>query len=159
MKLCLALVLGVTLFTACDDDNGSGPDNDMNISETLELEDNLSSAYGLIDDQGLADTLSSDGPITVFIPTDTALDEEDLGDMSDEEIQTLLKYHIVWENLTFDNLKDTESVESFNGDSLYFSADSDTVTINEDQTIITDEGIEATNGIIFKVDTVLTAPE
>lgn len=159
LKLCLALLVGVTLFTACDDDDGSGPSGDLTVAETIETESNLSSAYELISAQELADTLNSDGPVTVFIPTDAALEEEDLSDMSDEEIQTLLKYHIVWQNLTFDELKDTESVETFNGDSLYFSADGDTVTINEDQATITAEGMEATNGTVFKVDTVLTATE
>jgi uncharacterized surface protein with fasciclin (FAS1) repeats len=160
LKLCLALVLGVTLFTACDDDdNGPGPSNDMTISETLEVEDNLSSAYDLIDSNELVDTLNSDGPITVFIPTDAALEEEDLSELSDEEVKSLLQYHIVGQDLNFDNLMDTESAETFNGNSLLFSTENDTVTINEGQTTITAEGLEATNGTVFKIDTVLTVPE
>ncbi len=159
LKLCLVLFVSATLFTACDDDDGSGPSGDLSIVETLEVESNLSTANELITEQELSDTLASDGPMTVFIPTDTALDEEDLSEMSDEEIQALLKYHIVGQSLTFDDLKDTESVETFNGDSLFFSADGDTVTINEDQATITDEGMEATNGMVFKIDTVLTTPE
>lgn len=156
--LTFTLFIAVLLFSACEDDNGPGGDN-LNIAETVETESNLSTLDDLLSEYGLADRLSQEDPLTLFAPTDEALSKEDLDGLTDEEITDLLEYHIVSTNLTFENLQDANSAESLNGDSLFFSFEDDIVFINENQDEITSEGIETTNGIIFKVDTLLKAPQ
>jgi len=157
-KLTLTLLIGGLLFTACDDDS-SGPINKLNVSETIQAEDNLSSANTLLSDYDLADTLAQDRPFTVFVPTDAAIEKEDLDGLTEEEIKAILKYHIVPENLTFEELKEVETLETLQGASLQFSTEDDTVIVNDGQAMITEPGLDASNGTVFKVDTVLTAGE
>lgn len=152
----LATVIG---FTACDDDDSTGPNIDLNAMETIENESNLSALHDFLSDEDWADTLSQDGPVTVFAPTDEALEEIEADTLSDEALTDLLQYHVVEEDLTYEELKDTESATALNGGTLSFTADGDTVTVNEDQIEITESGIEATNGTVFVIDTVLTQPE
>ena len=156
-KLTFSLLIGGLLFTACDDDS-SGPVNTLNVSETIQAEDNLSSANTLLTDYDLADTLAQDQPVTVFAPTDAAIEKEDLDGLTEEEIKAVLKYHIVPENLTFEELKEAETLETLQGTSLQFSTENDTISVNGGQAIITEAGLEASNGTVFKVDTVLTVP-
>lgn len=155
-KVTLTLLIGATLFTACDDDS-SGPSDDLTVMESIQTEDNLSSANDLINDYELADTLSQDEPFTVFAPTNEAVESLDMDGMSDEEIKAALQYHIVAQSINFDKLKGTESLETLNGEMLTFSTENDTVTINGGQATITAAGIDAINGTVFKVDSVLSA--
>lgn len=152
------LLLGVIGFTACDDDSGTGPNGDLNALQTIENESNLSTLSDFLANQSWSDTLSQDGPVTVFAPTDDALAAAEADTLNEAELTNLLKYHVVAENLTYENLKSTESATALNGGTLTFTADGDSVTINSDQAIITSSGIEATNGTVFVIDTVLTQP-
>lgn len=154
----LALIISALTFAACDDDS-SGTDTDLTILEMVETESDLSSLETILSEQELSGTLSQESPMTIFAPTNDALAKEDLSDKSDEEIQSLLKYHIVASALNYEALQDTESVETLNSDSLYFESSEGEVTINSDQAVITAEGMEATNGMVFKVDTLLTPVE
>lgn len=155
----LFLLVTVIGFTACDDDDSTGPNTDLNAMETIESESDLSAFHGFLSDEDWADTLSQDDPVTVFAPTDEALEDAEADTLNDEDLTDLLQYHVVEEDLTYEELKDTESATALNGGTLSFTADGDTVTINEDQVEIISSGIEATNGTVFIIDTVLTQPE
>src|SRR5690625_3708018 len=157
----LLLFITVVGFTACDDDDGTGPDQDLNVSETIEAEDNLAVLHSFLSEEGWSDTLAQDNPVTVFAPTDDALEQIEADTLSEEALTDLLQYHVVEENLTYEDLKGMESAAALNGGSLTFSTDGDTVTVNENQATFTSSssGIEATNGTVFIIDPVLTQPE
>lgn len=152
----LATVIG---FTACDDDDSTGPNNDLNALETIESESELSTLYDTLSEEEWADTLSGDEPVTVFAPTDDALEEAEVDTLSEEDLTDLLQYHVVEENLTHEDLQDAESATAFNDGTLSFSAEEDEITVNEDQATITSSGIEATNGTVYIIDAVLTQTE
>lgn len=152
------LVAAVLLFNACDD-NSSSPQNNFNIAKTVQSQSNLSSLSELITGHGLTDTLSQDGPVTLFAPSNDALSKADLSGSSDKEIKSALEYHIVPLNLTYENLQSRDSAETLNGNYLYFTTEGNSVIINGGQAVITSTGTEATNGIIFTIDTLLTTPE
>lgn len=160
-KLALSLLLlSVIGFTACNDDDSTGPNNDLNVLETIETESDLSMLNDFLSEESWSDTLSQDDhPVTVFAPTDDALEDAEADTLSNEALTDLLQYHVVEENLTHEDLKNTDSATALNEGTLTFSTDGDTVTVNEDQVMITDDGIEATNGTVFVIDTVLTQPE
>ena len=150
--LFLLLAVAVT-FTACDDDNGPDPSDNLTVTETVEVQSELGTLGQALKDTDLDSVLNAEGPLTLFAPVDDAFS----GDLSDDELAAALKYHVVEINLTFDDLKDMESVVTLSGDSLFISAANDTVTIN-DQAVITSDGIEASNGMVFIIDTLLTPP-
>src|SRR5699024_12487691 len=105
-----------------------------------------SSANTLLTDYDLADTLAQDQPVTVFAPTDAAIEKEDLDGLTEEEIKAALKYHIVTENLTFEELKEAETMETLQGTSLQSSTSNDTISVNGDEGIINEARLEDSNG-------------
>jgi transforming growth factor-beta-induced protein len=115
---------------------------------------------------GLVETLSGDDEYTVFAPTDdafaaaiTALGitaEELLADT--ETLTSILTYHVVsGEVLAADVVGlDGQSVETVNGATVDITIDGDTVMVN-DATVITAD-VDASNGVIHVIDTVLLPP-
>jgi len=152
-SLFILLVAVAVTFTACDD-NGSDSNDDLTVMETIQVNSNLSDLSSALETTELDSIITNTAPITVFAPNNEALAD----DIPQEELKAALEYHVVAQNLTFEDLKSLESVETLAGDSLFFTAENDTVTING-QAIITENGTEASNGRIFVIDTVLTTPE
>ena len=119
-----------------------------------------------VDAAGLVDTLSSEGPFTVFAPTDeafvAALDalgltaEELLADT--DTLTEILTYHVVAGEVdaaTAISL-DGESAATVNGAEIEISVVDGNVMIN-DATVVTPD-VMADNGIIHIIDTVLLPP-
>jgi transforming growth factor-beta-induced protein len=110
---------------------------------------------------GLAETLSSDGPFTVFAPTDdafAALPEgtvESLLENTDLLTQILL-YHVVPGSVMAEDVVELSSADTAAGIPVKVTVDNGMVYINEAQVIITD--IEASNGVIHVIDAVLLPP-
>ena len=115
---------------------------------------------------GIMDDFHGDGPFTLFIPTDEAFNEylNEAG-MSQEEVfagaemlQAILNLHIV------NMMEDAEMVmgmsgESFTtagGESLEVTVDGDVVMVGS--ATIERYDIEASNGVIHVIDTVLIPP-
>ncbi|SMO45432.1 fasciclin domain-containing protein [Fodinibius sediminis] len=155
--ILLSILLAGLGFTACDDDSTS-PDSDLTALETIEQEDDLSSYYDYLSEQAWSDSLSKDA-VTVFAPTNNALSESGADSLSDQELTRLLQYHVVEKALTHDELKETDSETTLSGESITFTADGDTVAINGDQALIASDGIEASNGMVFIIDTLLAQPQ
>jgi uncharacterized surface protein with fasciclin (FAS1) repeats len=158
--IIIALAAGTFLFSACSDNNGSKPKKNLNIAATVQNNSSLSTLSDLVSVQGLADTLSQTGPITLFAPTNSAILKAGLADSSDSTIKQVLEYHIVNQNLTYQDLlqRDSASIVALNGDTLYFKTKGDSVTINNGQAVITSKGTKAANGTIFVIDSLLTPP-
>lgn len=154
--LILLLVAAVT-FTSCDDDSNPDP-VDITIDQTVDAESDLSELSQALKDTELDSTLATEGPFTLFAPVDSVLPD----DLSGEEIQALVSYHIVDDQLTYEDLQNMDSVVALNGETLSISVDSETdvVTINGEITIDESESIEASNGIIYVLtNDHLTPPE
>ena len=110
----------------------------------------------------LVDTLKGEGPFTVFAPTDDAFDKLPEGTveglLSDIPALTdILLYHVVPGKVMAADVVNLTSAETALGESLTISVVGDKVMINDAEVIVTD--IEASNGVIHAVDTVLLPPE
>jgi len=112
---------------------------------------------------GLANTLSVDGPFTVFAPTDKAFEkipDEVLKNLLQEENKTqlanLLKYHVIKGRYSSDKLP-LLPLKTLNGQDVKFTIESSNVFINGAK--VTKANIEASNGIIHIIDGVLTPPK
>ena len=111
---------------------------------------------------GLADTLSGGGPFTVFAPTDDAFAmlpegtvEALLGDLS--ALTDMLLYHVVPGNVLAADVVTLDSATTLQGDDVSITADGDTVRINDALVVIAD--IQAANGTIHVIDSVLLPPQ
>jgi uncharacterized surface protein with fasciclin (FAS1) repeats len=106
----------------------------------------------------LVDTLKGDGPFTVFAPTDDAFDKLPAGTVEGllNDIPTLtniLLYHVVPGKVMAADVVNLSSADTASGESLAISVMNGKVMVNDAQVIITD--IEASNGVIHVIDTVL----
>jgi transforming growth factor-beta-induced protein len=110
---------------------------------------------------GLVDALSSEGPFTVFAPTNDAFEKlfkslgvEGVEDLTAEQLKPILLYHVVSGKVMAKDVKSGE-VATLNKDaSMKIDASKSGVMIDgSSKVIITD--VEGTNGVIHVIDSVL----
>jgi len=114
---------------------------------------------------GLSETLSGEGPFTVFAPISAAFQavpDEDLqallGDA--EALSTVLLYHVVPGKYLAADLAGLsgQEVETASGEPLTITVDeSGNVLLNDTVRVVTTD-LEASNGVIHFIDLVLTPP-
>lgn len=143
-----------------------------NIVELAESVDDLTTMLqGLeLTDAGLMNTLSGEGPFTVFAPSNTAFDRlfvevDGYGSLSDFNtaqrkalLAEILKYHIIKGNSAFsDSLSNGTAMETLQGEKISVAVDGSVFL--EDKTDIraevTGADNEASNGVVHIVDKVL----
>ncbi|MDY0018726.1 MAG: fasciclin domain-containing protein, partial [Anaerolineae bacterium] len=110
---------------------------------------------------GLVETLKGEGPFTVFAPTDDAFAKLPEGTveglLSDIPALTdILLYHVVPDKVMAADVVALESATTVLGKEVAVKVEGDKVMINDALVVITD--IEASNGVIHVVDTVLLPP-
>ncbi|NBB85929.1 MAG: fasciclin domain-containing protein [Bacteroidetes bacterium] len=112
----------------------------------------------------LVETLQGKGPFTVFAPTDEAfnkLPKETLTGLlkpeNKEELQAILKNHVVAGRMAARDVIGEASIETLQSNSLPVRAKGDVVRIGE--ATITQTDIEADNGLIHAINTVLLPNE
>jgi uncharacterized surface protein with fasciclin (FAS1) repeats len=133
----------------------------MNIVETAVDAGSFETLVTAVEAAGLAETLSGEGPFTVFAPTDeafAALPEGTVeGLLEDTDALTsILTYHVVPGAVMSGDLSDGMTAETVNGAEITISIDGDTVMVN-DATVVTAD-IEASNGVIHVIDSVIMPP-
>ncbi len=106
---------------------------------------------------GLVDTLKGEGPFTVFAPTDeafAALPEGTVEGLLNDipALTAILTYHVVPGKVMSTDLTDGMTAATVNGADLTFDL-SDGVKVNG--ATVTAADIEASNGVIHVVDTVI----
>jgi uncharacterized surface protein with fasciclin (FAS1) repeats len=109
---------------------------------------------------GLIDTLKSDGPFTVFAPTDAAFAKLPAGTVESllkpenkDKLVAILKYHVVPGKVEAAEVVNLTKAPTANGADLAISVKDDTVYVNDSRVVATD--IAASNGVIHVVDTVI----
>ncbi len=106
---------------------------------------------------GLEDTLRSEGPFTVFAPTDAAFAKLPAGTIQSllkdtGKLKSILTYHVVAGEHRAASLIGKDRVKTVNGEAFTIDT-SDGVQINDANVVSTD--IEAANGIIHVIDAVI----
>ena len=109
---------------------------------------------------GLADTLKSTGPFTVFAPSDDAFSKLPSGTVEAllQDILTLrkiLEYHVVSGKVTAADVVKLDSATTVEGSDVKIDA-SNGVKVNDATVVQAD--IETDNGVIHVIDTVLLPP-
>ncbi len=113
-----------------------------------------------LDAGDLVGTLKSDGPYTVFAPTDEAFAKLPDGTVemlllpeNKDQLVAILTYHVVAGKVTAAEVVTMQSAPTVNGSDLAIRVVDETVFINDSRVVATD--IEASNGIIHVVDSVI----
>ncbi|MHC4562631.1 MAG: fasciclin domain-containing protein [Planctomycetota bacterium] len=108
----------------------------------------------------LVDTLKGDGPFTVFAPDDDAFAELPEGKLEDllkpenkEELQGVLKFHVVSGKLMAADVMTKKSLKTLQGGDLEVTVDDDTVKVGGAKVKSTD--IKCSNGVIHVITKVL----
>lgn len=135
-----------------------GASADANIVELASSKDSFNTLIEAVEAAELTDTLSGEGPYTVFAPTDEAFAELPEGALefllqpeNQDLLQRVLQYHVVSGEVTSNQLT-TGEVETLSG-AVAVEVNGDSVIVNDGSVIEAD--IEASNGVIHAVNRVL----
>ena len=113
---------------------------------------------------GLVETLKGPGPFTVFAPTDAAFAKLPAGTVESllkpenkAKLTAILTYHVVPGAVKAEQVTKLDEAKTVNGAMVKVSTGDGKVMIN-DATVVTAD-IEASNGVIHVIDTVILPPE
>lgn len=125
--------------------------------------DDLSTLVSAIEAAGLAEALSGEGPFTVFAPTNEAFEklpegtlEELLKPENANQLSAILTYHVVPQEALAADVASMTEASTLLGAPVSISAEGDAVMVND--ATVTETDIEASNGVIHIIDTVLLPP-
>lgn len=159
------LFLALATLSACGDDEPM----ELSIVETAQATDDLSTLVAALTQAGLVNTLSGDGPFTVFAPTNAAFQEflddngySSLADVPNAALASVLTYHVVSGRVLAADLTDgyvpTLSAGP-NGEGISLQVDlSSGVKLGNTATPTTTD-ISTTNGIVHIIDKVMSPPD
>ena len=131
----------------------------LNLFDTIKTHDKFSTFTRLMASSGTNDVISS-GTFTVFVPTNDAfakISEAKINELTNETDQTklkaLLSYHILPSKVMAASLVTAPSRKAVSGEELMFT---DVNGLKVNSASIKERNLEATNGVIHALDTVLT---
>ena len=180
MKMKLAIsgaAIAALALAGCSSDSDDAEDTTPSAEETMEEaaeagtivdlaagSEDFETLVAAVTAADLVDTLNSDGPFTVFAPTDEAFEavgQETLDLLllpsNQEALAGILTYHVIGDEVTSDEVAPGE-VETVNGASVTIAVEDDG-TVMVDQATVTKVDILASNGVIHEIDAVLLPPD
>jgi uncharacterized surface protein with fasciclin (FAS1) repeats len=130
-----------------------------NIVEIASENTNFTTLVAAVVAAGLAETLSGNGPFTVFAPTNEAFSKLPAGTVESllkpenkEKLAAILTYHVVSGKVMSKDLSNGQKATTVNGQEV-------TVTIADgvkvENATVTSADLEASNGVIHVIDTVI----
>ena len=132
---------------------------DMDIVDTATDAGSFTTLLAAAEAADLVDTLKGEGPFTVFAPTDdafAALPEGTVDSLllpeNKDQLTSILSYHVVPGKVMSTDLENGMEAETVEGSSVTINLDNG-VMVNE--ATVTQPDIEASNGVIHVIDTVL----
>jgi uncharacterized surface protein with fasciclin (FAS1) repeats len=153
-----AAILGLVFTAACDSDDTLTMPVEKDIVQTAVDAGSFSTLAAALEAADLVDFLKGNGPYTVFAPTDAAFAKLPAGTvealLADKDALTaILTYHVVDGRVPASAVVNLTTAPTLNGQSVSVAVNGSTVTINNATVERTD--IQASNGIIHVIDTVL----
>jgi transforming growth factor-beta-induced protein len=129
-----------------------------NIVQTAVAAGKFKTLASLLEKAGLADTLATGGPFTVFAPTDAAfakVPKATLAALAKDaaRLRSVLLYHVVKGKVTAGKVVKLRSAKTLNGQAIAIRVSGGKVTIGGAR--VTTADIAASNGVIHVIDKVL----
>jgi uncharacterized surface protein with fasciclin (FAS1) repeats len=122
-------------------------------------DDQFSTLVAAVQAAGLVETLQGEGPFTVFAPTNDAFAKLPEGTVEDllkpenkEKLTSILTYHVVPGKVMSSDLSGTMNVATVEGSEVSIDA---TDGVKVDNATVVKADIEASNGVIHVIDTVI----
>jgi uncharacterized surface protein with fasciclin (FAS1) repeats len=134
---------------------------DKDIVETAKAAGSFNTLLTAATKAGLVDTLKSDGPFTLFAPTDEAfarVPKATLDALLQDKarLKEVLLYHVVSGNVMAADAVKLDSAKTVQGQPIRINAGGGKVMINNAQVVQPD--IKTSNGVIHVIDAVLLPP-
>ena len=133
---------------------------DKDIVDLAAGTDFLSTLVAAVKAGGLVDVLKGDGPFTVFAPTNEAFAKLPAGTVESllkpenkDQLVKILTYHVIPGSIKSSDLKDGMEVETVQGQKVTVKLAGGKAMINK--ATVTAADIEATNGMVHVIDTVI----
>ena len=157
IKTFAVLAAGLVL-AAPGTTSGQAPVPTMNIVETAVSAGSFNTLVTALKAAGLVETLSGEGPFTVFAPTDEAfaqIPEDKLNALlADKEALTaLLTYHVVAGAMMAEDVIKLSSAETVNGQRVGIEVVDGKVMVDGAEVITAD--IKTSNGVIHVINKVI----
>jgi uncharacterized surface protein with fasciclin (FAS1) repeats len=134
------------------------------ITEIVAGNPEFSTLLAAVEAAGLAETLSGDGPFTVFAPTDAAFAELPEGTLdtllqpeNQDQLAAILTYHVVPAEVMAADVQAGE-VPTVNSAPFTVTLDGQAVTITDgqgNQANVIETDVDASNGVVHVIDAVL----
>ena len=141
---------------------GAGADSlpDKDIVDTAVSAGSFKTLVAAVQAAGLVDVLKSDGPLTVFAPTDEAFAKLPAGTVENllkpenkEKLVAVLTYHVVAGRVSSEKVAGLRSAKTVNGQELKITSKDGGVMIDNAHVVAAD--IPASNGVIHVIDAVV----
>ncbi len=163
LKLLSLVLAGLLIFTGCDsNDANDEPEETRNLVEVA-VDAGFSTLATAVTAADLIETLSDDGPFTVFAPTDAAFGdvapatlESLLQPENKATLQAVLTYHVVPGRLTAEDVTSRSTWETVQGELITISVVDGQAKVNNANIQTVD--VPASNGIIHIIDAVILPP-
>jgi uncharacterized surface protein with fasciclin (FAS1) repeats len=133
---------------------------EKNLVETADAAGSFATLLAAAKAAGLAETLKTNGPFTVFAPTDEAFGtlpegtvETLLKPENKQKLANILKYHVVEGRVYSDAALEAGSAKTLLGDTVKISTNDSGAKVND--AALTTLDIDAANGVIHVIDSVL----
>ncbi len=154
----LALTASVAMFSA----PAFAESHSKDIVDTAIGAGNFTTLVAAVEAAGLVETLKGEGPFTVFAPTDAAFAALPAGTVEDllkpenkDQLVAVLTYHVVPGKVMSTDLTEGQKAASVQGGELTITLDGG-AKVNG--AVISTADIEASNGVIHVIDTVILPP-
>ena len=156
-RFSIAAVLAITL-AASGALIAAPTASDQTIVEIAVENGNFQTLVAAVQAAGLAETLSGEGPFTVFAPTDEAFAKLPEGTVEallndTDKLAAILTYHVVAGKVMASDVVNLSSAKTVNGQDVSIKVVDGKVMIDNATVVITD--IEGSNGVIHVIDTVI----
>ena len=162
--LSLLVAIGVALNVTASANPGAKQSNmarSADIVDTAVAAGNFTTLAKALEAAGLIDALKGDGPFTVFAPTDEAFAKLPAGTIASllkpenkEKLKAILLYHVISGKVTAGDVMklNGQSVKTLQGGMFKVSTKHG---VRVDKAKVTQTDVEASNGVIHVIDTVL----
>lgn len=134
------------------------------LAQLVRTNPKFSKLKAALDAADMTAVLESPGPFTVFAPSDSAfnnLQGESVDDLlkveNKDKLLSILRYHIVPGRVTADQLQKTSKLKTVETAELAVQRANGRATVNG--TVLAQPAIQASNGVIYVIDKVLTPGE